>query len=72
MSNDTYYQSRTSGVYGGTISLILVAAIAVCLRLAARKISAANLWWDDWTLVIALVSLRHPRHVLDFIIIRKA
>ena len=56
MSNDIYYQSRTSGVYGGTISLIIVAAIAVALRLTARSISAANFWWDDWTLVIALVS----------------
>ncbi|KAM0805101.1 hypothetical protein BDR22DRAFT_817585 [Usnea florida] len=54
MSNDIYYQSRTAGIYGGTITLIIVAAIAVALRLTARSISAANLWWDDWTLVIAL------------------
>ena len=60
MSNDIYYQSRTSGVYGGTISLIIVAAIAVALRLTARSISAANFWWDDWTLVIALVSQPRP------------
>ena len=60
MSNDIYYQSRTAGVYGGTITLIIVAAIAVALRLTARSISAANLWWDDWTLVIALVSQPCP------------
>ena len=58
MSNDAYYQSRTPGVYGGTITLITVAAIAVVLRLTARKISAATFWWDDWTLVVALVSRR--------------
>ncbi len=28
MSNNAYHQSRTSGVFGGTISLIIVAAIA--------------------------------------------
>ena len=56
MSNDAYYQSRTPAVYGGTITLITVAAIAVVLRLTARKISAANFWWDDWTLVVALVN----------------
>ena len=61
MSNDAYYQSRTAGVYGGTISLLIIAAIAVVLRLTARRISAANFWWDDWTLVIALVSLAEPR-----------
>lgn len=55
MSNDSYYQSRAPGVYGGTITLIIVATIAVVLRLTARRISVANLWWDDWTLVIALV-----------------
>ena len=60
MSNDAYYQSRTAGVYGGTISLLIIAAIAVVLRLTARRISAANFWWDDWTLVIALVSLAGP------------
>lgn len=56
MSSDIYYQSRTSDVYGGTISLILVAVIAVSLRLTARRLSAAGFWWDDWTLVIALVN----------------
>ena len=56
MSNDAYYQSRTPGVYGGTITLIIVATIAVALRLTARKVSTANFWWDDWTLVVALVS----------------
>lgn len=59
MSTDTYTQSSTSAVYGGTISLITVAAIAVPLRFTARRISAATLWWDDWTLVVALVSWRH-------------
>lgn len=60
MSNDAYHQSRTSGVYGGTITLTIIAAIAVALRLTARWISAAKFWWDDWTLVIALVSSAVP------------
>ena len=56
MSSDAYYQNRTAAVYSGTISLIIVAAIAVTLRLISRKVSAAPFWWDDWTLVIALVN----------------
>ena len=51
-----YYQSRTSEVYGGTISLIALATLLVIARLAARRISAAKLWWDDVLLVAALVS----------------
>ncbi|CAO1604627.1 hypothetical protein XANCAGTX0491_008171 [Xanthoria calcicola] len=52
---DTYHQSNVSDIYGGTISLIVLAAIAVGARLAARRVSVANLWWDDWTIVLALV-----------------
>lgn len=51
-----YDESRTSQIYGGTISLISLATILVIARLYARKSSAANLWWDDFVIVVALVS----------------
>ncbi|KAL9024698.1 MAG: hypothetical protein Q9196_006322, partial [Gyalolechia fulgens] len=57
MQQDFYNQSRTPQFYGGTITLVVVATIAVALRLLARSMSAAKLWWDDWILVLALVSL---------------
>ncbi|KAI4108055.1 MAG: hypothetical protein LQ339_002327 [Xanthoria mediterranea] len=53
---DIYHQSNVRDVYGGTISLIVLATIAVGARLAARRLSVANLWWDDWTIVLALVT----------------
>lgn len=56
---DVYYQSQTLAIYGGTISLIILATIAVAARLAARKISAAKLWWDDLVIVVALVRQTH-------------
>ena len=58
MSNDmdTYSQSRTSEIYSDTIPLMVLASIAVALRLAARRISVAQLWWDDYLLVLALVT----------------
>ena len=55
MATRADHESRASDVYGATISLVVAATFAVALRLIARKISAANYWWDDWTLVLALV-----------------
>lgn len=55
MENDVYNQSRAVQLYGGTISLMVAATIALALRLVARSISAAKLWWDDWILMLALV-----------------
>lgn len=55
MATEAHYESRSSAVYGGTISLLVAATFAVALRLLARGISAAKYWWDDWILVLALV-----------------
>ena len=58
MDDGIYTQARVSQVYGGTISLVVAATLAVALRLLARKISAAKFWWDDWILVLALVKIQ--------------
>lgn len=58
-----YYESRQSEIYGGTISLIVLATCAVVLRLIARQKTAAKLWWDDFSIVAALVSEEEP-HIL--------
>ncbi|KAL9027104.1 MAG: hypothetical protein Q9196_004326 [Gyalolechia fulgens] len=50
-----YYESRQSEIYGGTISLIVLATASVIIRLIARQKSAAKLWWDDFIIVVALV-----------------
>lgn len=57
-----YEQNRTGDIYGSMITLTVIAIIAVILRLFARKISKASFWWDDWTIIIALVKL--PNHSL--------
>ena len=51
-----YHQSRTPEIYGSTITLTIVATAAVGLRLASRRISSATYWWDDWAIIVALVS----------------
>ena len=43
-------------VWVGSIVSVVLATIAVAARLAARRISAARFWWDDYTIIMALVS----------------
>lgn len=54
-NTDIFYQSRVSGIYGGTVPLMVLATIAVAARLVARKLSVAKYWWDDLLVVLALV-----------------
>ena len=49
--------SQAWKVWLGTIICVVAATIAVAARLLARKISAAPFWWDDWTIIAALVSM---------------
>ena len=51
-----YHQSRASEVYGATITLTIVATVAVAPRLASRRISQAPYWFDDWAIIVALVT----------------
>ena len=39
-----------------SIALIVIAALAVILRFVSRMSSKAGLWWDDWTILLAMVS----------------
>lgn len=56
MPGVNFYQSLTAPLYGITATLLAVATIAVVLRLFARKLSKASFWWDDWTIMAALVT----------------
>ena len=40
----------------GTIVTIVPATICVVLRLVARRVASAGLWWDDYTIAVSLVS----------------
>lgn len=54
-NSNAYHQTRVPDLYAATITLAVLQTIAVVARFAARKISAANFWWDDYTIVLALV-----------------
>ena len=50
-----YGDDITWHIYVGTIATIIPATLAVILRFIARRVSGAGLWWDDYTIAIALV-----------------
>lgn len=54
-NSNAYDQTRVPGLYAATITLAVLQTIAVVARFAARRISAATLGWDDYTIVLALV-----------------
>lgn len=43
-------------IYVGTITTIVPATIVVVIRFIARYVAKAGFWWDDYTIVGALVS----------------
>ncbi len=43
-------------IWVGTIIPLVAATLAVICRFIARNISSAKFGWDDWTLVVALVT----------------
>ncbi|KAF6227534.1 hypothetical protein HO173_012173 [Letharia columbiana] len=54
-NSNVYDQTRVPGLYAATITLAVLQTIAVVARFAARRISAATFWWDDYTIVLALI-----------------
>ena len=36
------------------IVTLVIAVIAVILRLISRRLSAAHFWWDDWLIIVGL------------------
>lgn len=41
----------------GIIATWAIALITVCLRYLARRLSKAGLWYDDWLMIPATVSI---------------
>lgn len=47
--------SRGPALVGVQVVMMCLALISVTLRFVARRMSAAGFWWDDWTILAALV-----------------
>ena len=51
-------QSLQPNVYAACIIVTIAATIALALRILCRRLAKAQLWWDDWIIIAALVSLK--------------
>ncbi len=52
---DFNYRQRL--VLGVTITILMLAIISYALRLYAKRITAASVWWDDYMIGVGLVSI---------------
>ena len=50
-------QSRVGAIYAAVITVSIASTIAVALRFVCRRMVKAHMWWDDWTMLAALVSI---------------
>lgn len=48
-------QSRVPAIYASMIAVSVLCTLAVALRFLCRRLVKAVLWWDDWTILAALV-----------------
>lgn len=49
--------SQTKEIYGAVTTITIIATVAVILRIVARRKSEASLSYDDYSIVLALVSI---------------
>ena len=49
--------SKGPQILAAVATTYVLATIAVILRFVSRRISKAQLWWDDWLIIIALVNV---------------
>ena len=57
--------NRQALVLGFTISMTVLATVAVALRILARKISDAKFWYDDYMCLFALVRTNDWKHTFS-------
>ena len=57
MATNEYAYNR-SLIIGVTTVILILAVVSYALRLYARRVSGARIWWDDCTIGIGLVSLK--------------
>lgn len=48
-------QTRVPEIYAAVITVTVACTIAVFLRFLCRRMVKAGLWWDDWTMLAALL-----------------
>ena len=56
MSDSLLTDDRGPLIIAISVVIIILSTLAVTFRFWSRMISKAGLWWDDWTILLALVS----------------
>ena len=46
--------SKQGTLIASNVALICISGLAVAFRLLSRRISKAKLWWDDYTIIVAM------------------
>ncbi|KAL9068514.1 MAG: hypothetical protein Q9161_006163 [Pseudevernia consocians] len=49
------YENRNGDILGASLTLLLLPTVTVTLRLLSRWISRAGFWWDDATVILAML-----------------
>lgn len=52
---ENLYATKTGKLIGANVVLILLSGIAVALRFWSRKVSRIGFWYDDYTILLALL-----------------
>lgn len=50
-------EDESAGVFVVAIVCTVLAVAAVILRFVSRSMAKAKLWWDDYTILVALVRM---------------
>ena len=58
------YNSKQITIIAVLAVCFLLSTLSVFFRMITRRLTAAQLWWDDWTALLALVSAIFVIHVL--------
>ena len=48
-------ESRVGDIYATVITVSVLCTIAVVLRFCCRGLVRVRLWWDDWSILAALI-----------------
>ena len=56
-TGDSDPTAELTSLRGVIIATWVMALLAVCLRFLARRLSKAGLWYDDWLMIPATVSI---------------
>ena len=56
-------QNQTQALIGMAIAMLSLAVIMVALRFIVRVFVVKGLWWDDWGILLAFVTISYSQSI---------